>query len=183
MSRLLFRIYKLPLVGDLLCYIGSVFLRLIIPPVAWLSGGQGLRFGTSVIWIPRNKEQAILDGIECLRSHDSEMFSRLTKKQRLIIAYASNMKTASNGGRIYCLQERYIELGPEGIAAFIVASLLFSEASPSENQCRLNDRELAAVKAVPSKVLEWMCQHSFHPGLINSYRKVVTKWEESERFK
>ncbi len=80
------------------------------------------------------------------------------------------------------LHEEYIKMGPESVALFIVQSLLFCVAAPSVNQCMLKARELAAIKVVPRRTLEWMCQHSFHPGLINSYGKVVEAWEKSERF-
>jgi hypothetical protein len=109
------------------------------------------------------------------------MFLRFTKR-RLNITYSHNIRNKNNGGRFYGLHERYVKLGSEGIAAFLVSAILLSEASPSVNQCRLNDRELAALKIALRKVLEWMRQHSFHPELINSYRKVVEKWEESRRF-
>jgi hypothetical protein len=78
--------------------------------------------------------------------------------------------------------ERYVQLGPEGIATFIVSAILLSEASSSINQYRVSGRELAALKCAQRKVLEWMRQHSFNPGLINSYQKVVLNWEQSERF-
>src|ERR1700722_17700940 len=112
MSRILIKIYKLPFIGNLLCYVGYAFVRLIIPPVAWLSGGIQLKCGTSVFWIPANKKQAVLDGVELLRTRDSEMFSRLTTKQRLIIYYSQSKKSPNNGTRLYGLHDRYIEMGP-----------------------------------------------------------------------
>ena len=56
--RFLIRVYQLPIIGDLLCYVVFVVFCLIIgPAVAWLEGCQRLRFGTSVVWIPKQKAQ------------------------------------------------------------------------------------------------------------------------------
>jgi hypothetical protein len=181
-SKFLVRAYQLPIIGDLLCYGGYVFMKLLLPLNLVLIGFERMGYGTSVIWMPRNKKQAILDGIECLRSHDSEMFLRLTKKQRLVIYYSHNWKDTNSFGHVFGLHKRYIELGAEGVASFIVQSLLLSDACSSINQCKLNDLERAALKVAPRKTMEWMQQHSFHPEFIKVYRKVVEKWEQSERF-
>jgi hypothetical protein len=182
MSGLLNQIYQVPFFGDSLCYVSYAITRLIIPLAAWLSGGQRVKCGTSIFWIPRSAKKGVLDGVELLHTKDPEMFLRLTTQQRLIIVYTHNTSSPNNGTRIYGLHKRFIEMGPEGIACFLVQSIFFYEASPSVNQCRLNDRELAAIKVAPRKTLEWMSQHSFHPGLINTYRRVAEKWEQSERF-
>ncbi len=182
MSRILTKIYQLPIIGNLICYTAYICLRLVIPPMALLSGGIRLNCGTSVFWIPRNKKQTILDGIELLRTKDQEMFSRLTSKQRLIIYYGHNKNVTNAGGRVFGMHRRYIEMGSEGIACFIVQSIITSAAAPSINQCKLNDHERASLKIAGRRVLEWMQQHSFHPELIKVYQKVVEKWEQQERF-
>jgi hypothetical protein len=155
---------------------------MFVPVVMFVSGGRALRFGSSVIWTLSDKKQAILDGIQCLRTRDPELFLQFTR-QKLYVVPAGNTRMANIGGRDYGLHNRYIELGPEGVASFIVMAVFFSEASPSFNQHRLTASELAALKTAPRKLTEWMQQHAFHPGLINSYQKVALNWERRERFK
>jgi hypothetical protein len=175
------KIYRLPLAGDLLRYTVYLFVITLLPLIAWVCGGFKLKYGNSIVWTPREQKQAIQDGVECLRKCDSDMFLRFTK-QRLNIAYSFNMKSANNGGRFYNLSERYLKLGSEGIAVFMVQCTLLAEASPSLNRCKLKTVELEALKVAPQKALDWMIQHSFHASLINSYRKVVEKWEAGKRF-
>jgi hypothetical protein len=179
MRRLLIQIYQLPIIGDLLCYAVFVLFFLIIGPVVWLSGGQRLRFGTSVIWIPKKEAQIIIEGVELLRSRDPEMFIRLTTKQRLIIYYtqdASVIKKASS--RVFALHSKFVELGPECVACIIAQSLMLAAAAPHINQCRLNDQERAALKSVSRNMVEWLSKHSFHPGLISPYQKIVERQEQ-----
>lgn len=173
---------KAPILGDLLTCCLYVFVKAITFVVVWISRGRRLRYGTSVIATPKEQSQAIQDGVERLRKCDPEMFSRFSRR-RLNIAYSSNRRGPNNGGLFYILSERYIKLGAEGVAAFIVQCTLLAEASPSINRFRITANELAALKIALRKVLEWMQQHSFHPGLINSYTKVVEKWEAGKRFK
>jgi hypothetical protein len=104
-ARILSSINKLPFIGRLCCYIVYVFVLILTPIIMWGAGGRGIRFGTSVIWVPKNKQRAILDGIECLRTHDPEMFLRLGN-QRLNIVYAGNIRTANAGGIFYGIHER-----------------------------------------------------------------------------
>jgi hypothetical protein len=182
-TRFLTKVYQLPILGDLICYFGYAFMKLFTPLNLVLLGFERMRFGTSVIWTPRNKKQTILDGIEFLRNHDSEMFLRFTKKQRLVIYYSHNRSDTNSFGHVFGLHKRYLEIGAEGVASFIVQSLLLSDACSSINQCKLNDRERAGLKVAPRQTMEWMRQHSFHPKLINAYSKMAEKWEQSERFK
>lgn len=181
-QKVLFNIYGLPILGDLLCYLGYVLLGWTRPPVLWLAGHRRVRCGTSTVWVPESKRQVILDGIEWLRGHDAEMFMRFTKKQRLVIYYSRNWSDTNSLGHVFGLHDRYIALGAEGVAFFIVQSVLLSAAAPSLNQCRLSDSERNALKVAPRKAMEWMEQHSFHPKLINAYSKMAENWEQSERF-
>lgn len=179
------KILSIPIVGDMVAYVTVfpiyIFMRLAMPPIFVLSGYQRIWCGTSFIWSPKNKKQAILDGIEVLRVCGPEMYSRLTSKQRLIIFYtghAGKWNTSNLAGRVYSLDERYIELGSQGVAAFLAQALLLSEASPAINQ-KVTQSEYRVAR----RVLDWMCEYSFHPGLINSYRKVVQQWESQEHFR
>ncbi|HEX3857020.1 MAG TPA: hypothetical protein VHY30_06975 [Verrucomicrobiae bacterium] len=153
---------------------------MVSPLAVWLSGYKRVKCGTSSIWVSKNKKQVILNGIECLRSRDAEMFLRFTKKGLFI--YYSHQLNTRDAWRNFGLQERHIELGAEGVASFIVQKLFISDARPSINRSKLDDRELAALKMAPRKAMEWMQEHSFDPRLINSYRKVVEKWEQDECF-
>jgi hypothetical protein len=171
---LLREIQKTPIIGDLISSIGYIFVRYTTPPVLWLSGYQSVAIGTSVVWITKNKKKAILDGIEFLRICDPEIYLRITQRQHFFVFYSHNMMVTNAFGRICGLHKQYIKLGVEGIAVFFVQSLFLLEASPSINQLKYSEPSQAALR----KVLEWMGQHSFRPGLINAYSKVVDKWEQ-----
>lgn len=175
-------IYRLPIIGDLLCYVGYALMGCIRPPVLWLAGHRLVNCGTSSIWTPTSKRQVVLDGIEWLRSHDTEMFMNFTRKHKLIIYYSRNRSDTNSFGHVFGLHDRYTDLGAEGVAFFIVQSVLLSAASSSLNQSRLGDHERNALKVAPRKAMEWMQQHSFHPKLISAYSKMAEKWEQSERF-
>jgi hypothetical protein len=174
-------VLKLPILGNVLLYCVYPFAKFILPVMARISGWRRLKFGTSIVLTPQDQEQPIRDGIECLRRCDPEMFSRFSK-QRFNIAYSNGKGSANNGGVFFSLHERYIKLGPEGVAVFIVQCIMLAEASPSFNRYKSKANELPALKIALRKVLEWMQQRSFHPGLIDSYSKVVEKWEAGNRF-
>lgn len=131
-----------------------------------------------MIVTPKEQSHAIQDGVECLRKCDPEMYLRFSKR-RLNIAYSFNRRCQNTGGLFYSLHERYIKLGAEGVAMFVVQCTLLAEASPSISRYSRTAKELTASKEVPRKVLQWMEMHSFHAGLINSYKKVVQKWEDA----
>ena len=174
----LVRVFALPIIGNVPAYAyvlpGYFFLSLTTPLTFRLAGLRRMKCGTSVIWLPPDKKQALLNGLEFLRSCDPQMFSRLTEKQHLKIYYIGNSskKVINALGYVFGLSERYFQFGDQGIAMFLVQSLLLSESDPFLNQFKgEHDRYLLR------RVLEWMSQHSFRPGVINSYRKVVEKWE------
>jgi hypothetical protein len=82
MSRPWNSIWKLPVVGDLLYRLFWVTDWYFMCPVAATLGGcQRLRFGTSIVWVTRQKAQVVRDGVELLRSCDAEMFSRFMTEQ------------------------------------------------------------------------------------------------------
>jgi hypothetical protein len=176
--------FTLPIVGNLFCYTGYVILFLFCRLGTRLLGYKRIQLGTSVIWAPQNKVQTIFEGVECLKKCDTEMYLRLTTKQKLVFYYVQNNGGITNlFGYFFGLHDRYIKMGSEGIACFIVQSLLVSSASSSINQHRLNTRERSEFKVAARKTMEWMQQHSFQPNLINSYSKFVEKWEQSEHFR
>jgi hypothetical protein len=175
------RIARIPIIGDLIVYTLYILMRLITPFHFWVSGGQRLKYGKCIIWTPKNRKQAILDGIEFLRIHDSEMFLCLTTKQQLMIFY-SETSSKNSGGRIYALQEQYIKWGPEGIATSMVIALFMYRASRKINRFRLNNDERAALQAVPQMVLEWMYKHSIQAKLIDAYRRSSEKWVAQKYF-
>jgi hypothetical protein len=174
----LYRIHRSRIIGNLIAYIGYAWTRLYMPLAVRLAGFRQIPLGTSVIWTAKNKKQTILDGIECLRSHDPEMFLRLTTKAKLFIYYSGNYNITNLFGYLFGLREGYIKQGPEGVAYFIVQSLIVSDAHPSINQHRKNDLTYNRLRTVPRKTMEWMQQHSVDPEIINSYVKVVEHWEQ-----
>jgi hypothetical protein len=167
-------IFKIPIIGDFIAFLGYIFLRLTMPSACLLSGMQRLRYGTLIVWTPQNKKDAIVNGLELLRACDPEMYRRLTSKQHLIIVYSWKWKMANACGRFFGLHERYIEMGDQGVAMFFVQSLSLSEACPSINQSKRLPGDHMALR----NVLDWMHSQSFRPSLIESYHKVVEKWEQ-----
>ena len=164
-------VYRIPVVGDLAYYLVCAFMRLTVSPVMRLSGYSPLKCGNCTIWSPKGRVQSILEGVEYLKKHDEQMFSRLTNGRRLIFYYSDNAwQPALN---LFPLHETFIKWGAEGIAAFFVQSLLMHAASQSDNPYRINDEKRATVRAVPQKVLEWMLKHSVRGDFIDAYREVA----------
>ena len=172
------RIFKTRIIGDPMAHLGATLTRLWMPLAARLSGFTPIPLGTSVIWTPQNKKQTILDGIDCLRRRDAEMFLHLTTKSKIFMYYSVNHNSTNIYGYMFGLQEAYIKQGAEGVAYFIVQSILVSDAHPSVNQHRKSDVAYKRLKAVPRKTMEWMQRHSFDPQIIKSYMPVVEMWEK-----
>ena len=184
MQRLLNQIAQVPIVGDLFYYAYYVAAWFIISPaVAILGGLERLRFGSSVFWIPKQQAQTVREGVELLRGRDPEMFSRLTNKQRLIVYYIPPEARGDRKSdrRVFLMHSRFIEWGPEGVACFIAQSLMLAAAVHHYNQCRLSEQESAALKSVSRNMAEWLTKHSFNPGLISPYQKIVKDQEERAR--
>lgn len=140
-----------------------------------------MKYGNCLVWTPKNREQAISDGIAFLRTRDPEMFLSLTTKQRLMFFYSEAM-AKNDGGRIYALEEQYIKWGPEGIATSMIQALFMLGASPGINRLNLSNDERSALKAVPQMVLEWMRKHSIQGNLIYAYRKMSEEWVNQKYF-
>ncbi|HET7625150.1 MAG TPA: hypothetical protein VFM25_07785, partial [Verrucomicrobiae bacterium] len=150
------RIFAIPVIGDLICNVFYGFLKIIVPVFTWLGGGGRLKIGTSGIWFPEEKKEAVLNGVEFLKKHDEQMYLRIAgTKNPLLIYYSYNKRTANNGGTIYGLSERYVDWGPDGIATFLIQSLLTCEASPGSNQVRITESKLERIRNVPNEVLQW----------------------------
>lgn len=179
--RLVVALYTTPVLGDLLTGCLYLWAKAITFLVVWQSGGIRLKYGRSVIATPMPQSRAIQDGADRLSRCDPAMFLRFSR-QGLNIAYSNQSGRLTDGGLFFNLHQRYLDLGAEGVAVFLVQCTLLSEASPSINRCRIPPHEIAAMKHVLRNVLMWMRQQSFHPALIHSYKKVVEKWESSRRF-
>lgn len=176
-------INRLPIIGNLSCHLGNISFSLLWPALLWLCGYRRISCGISTFWAPQRLRKAIVEGIECLRNRDEEMFVRLTKRQRLFVYYGYNTKTSNLYGYVYAMHESYINQGAEWIACYIIQSLFVSEASPSVNRFRLTESESVALKNALRKAMERMREHSFSPELLNSYSKLVEMWEQKEAFK
>jgi hypothetical protein len=174
-------IYGIPVFGDLICKANLSITRLLIPLLYSISGCKRLKFNNCIIWTPKNRRQSIMDGIEFLQVHDPELFSCLTTKQRLIFFY-SNIPTAKSGGRFYGIDEGFIKWGSEGIATSIVESFFLFKASHGIVRVRFNERDRAAIKAVPQTVLDWMHKHSIRANLIDAYRSSSLIWMAQKSF-
>jgi hypothetical protein len=175
MQNVWHQILRLPIIGDLIYYACYLFcVGILFPAVALISGGKRLKFGTSVFWIPRQNVQVVRDGVELLRTRDPDMFSRLTSKQRLIIYYSPELSKKSSH-RLFLMHKKFIEMGAEGVACFVVQSLMIAAAVRRVNQNRLDGREKAALKSISRNMAEWLSNHSFNPGLISAYQKIVAR--------
>jgi hypothetical protein len=174
--RLVRRMYKIPLIGDVMVFSSYLVFRLIILPSLWLLGYQRFKYGTVTIWTPKNKRNAILEGMDFLKQCDSEVYSRIITKSNLFIYYCGRLKSTSGYGHIFALGEYFFTSGVQGIAVFFVQSLFLSEAAPSINQFRSNNGRQVKTAAL-WKVANWMDKHSFQSELINSYHTMIKKWE------
>jgi hypothetical protein len=170
-------IWELPIVGDLLYRIFWVTGWCLMCPISAILGGcQRLKFGTSVVWVTRQKSQVVQDGVELLQKRDPEMFSRFMGKQRLIIYYIPNRGTDRKANyRAFLMYDTFVNLGAEGVACFIVQSLMVSAAVGRVNPHRMDEQQNAALKSVSRNMMEWLSKNSFDAGLINAYQKVVER--------
>jgi hypothetical protein len=156
-----------------------VFTAVIWGPVlASLCGGQRLKFGKSVFWIPRQKAQVIRDGVALLQGRDPEMFFWFTKKQRLVIYYFDGPKShRKSSHRLFYMHSKFVDWGPQGVACFAVQSMMLAAAAPQISQNKSNEWDTALPKSVSRNMAEWLNSHSFHPRLISSYRQLIDKQE------
>jgi hypothetical protein len=170
---------RAPLIGDFLFYSVSFVIAVIwVPVLALLCGGQRLKFGRSVFWIPRQRAEVVRDGVALLQSRDPEMFYWLTKRQRLVIYYFEGSKLhRKSSHRLFYMHSRFVDWGPQGVACFAVQSLMLAAATLQTNQNNLDERRTASPKSISRNMSEWLNNHSFHPQLISSYRQLVEKQE------
>jgi hypothetical protein len=173
------QILRAPIIGEFLFYTASLFIALVwVPVLATLCRGQRLKFGRSVFWIPRQKVQVVSDGVALLRSRDPEMFFLLTTGRRLVIYYFDGPKLhRKSGHRLFFMHSKFVDWGPQGVACFVVQSLMLAPAMLPINQNRLVERGTASPKSISRNMAEWLSSHSFHPRLISSYRQLVEKQE------
>lgn len=144
-----------------------------------LGGCRRLKFGTSVIWVTRQKEQAVHDGVKLLQSRDQGMFSQFTTKQRLIIFYIPIRDTDRTADhRAFLMYDTFVNLGAEGVACFIVQSLMVAAAVGRMNPHKMDEQQKMAFKSVSRNMVEWLSNHSFQPGLISAYQKVVERQKQ-----
>jgi hypothetical protein len=170
-------IWKLPIVGDLLYHLFWVTGWYFMCPISAILGGcKRLKFGTSVVWVTKQKAEAVFDGVKLLQSRDPEMFSRFMVKQRLIIYYIPTRGTDRKANhRAFLMYDTFTNLGAEGVACFIVQSLMVAAAVGRINPHRMDEQQNAALKSVSRNMMEWLSEHSFQPGLISAYQKVVDR--------
>jgi len=170
---------RAPLIGDFLFYTVSFLTAVIwVPVLASLCGGQRLKFGRSVFWIPRQKAQVVRDGVALLQNRDPEMFYWLTKRQRLVIYYFEGSKLhRKSGHRLFFMHSKFVDWGPQGVACFAVQSLMLAAVALQINPNKSDERETASPKSISRNMAEWLGGHSFHPWLISSYRQLIEKQE------
>src|SRR3974390_782455 len=171
------QILRAPVIGDFLIYTVSLFTAVIwVPVLASLCGGQRLKFGRSVFWIPRQKAQVVRDGVALLRSRDPEMFFCLTNRQRLVIYSIEGPNSRLKPShRLFLMHSKFVDWGPQGVACFAAQSVMLAAAEPHMNPNNLEGRGTASPKSISRNMAEWLNGHSFHPWLISSYRQLVEK--------
>lgn len=177
MQEVWHQVLRLPVVGDFIYYTGYLLTLVLWGPVlSPLYGGQRLKFGGSVFWMPRQKAQVVCDGVALLRSRDPEMFFRLTSKQRLIIYNFEGPKLQRKSGhRLFFMHSKFVDWGPQGVACFIVQSLMTAAAVQRINRNRLNEQEEASLRSISRNMADWLRLHSFHPGLISALKQFVER--------
>lgn len=172
----------MPIFGSVAFYIVYLIGMVLIPLVSKLSGYQKLKFGSSIVWTPKNRREAIIDGLDYLREIDKQMYNCITADGRFVFFYTAG-KYSNFGGRYYGLEEQVVRWGREGVAAFLVQSILMFKVSPSRNKVRLKQFELTALQCVPQRVLEWMREHSFPANFIEAYSIYAKRWENQKVFR
>jgi hypothetical protein len=173
------QILRAPIIGGFIFYAVYLFTAMIwVPVFASLCGGQRLKFGRSVFWIPRQKAQVVRDGLALLRSRDPEMFFWLTRRHRLVIYYFDGPKWhRKSGHRLFFMHSKFVDWGPQGVACFVVQSLMLAAAALQINQSKLVERGTASPKSISRDMAEWLSRHAFHPKLISTYRQLVENQE------
>lgn len=167
-------LFRIPILGDIISYPTYLIFRMIVAFGVRHSGYHRFQFGRFVIWTPIEKKDPIIDALAFLQKCDPGVYDRLLWRRDLMVYYSGLWKTTNAYGRYSGLNDRYIQLGIQGVTTFLVQTLFLSEACPSFNQAKFNPNRNGALR----KVLNWMTEQSFSPGMIDSYRPVVEAWEK-----
>jgi hypothetical protein len=168
-------IYRVPVLGSVALYIWHIVGIVLIPVVSKLGGYRKLTFGSSIVWTPENRRESIIDGFDFLQSTDKKMFNCITAEGRFVFFYTAG-KCSNFGGRYYGLEEQFVGWGREGIAVFLVQSILMREAVPTMNKVNLK-QGAPALRLVAPRVVEWMRAHSFRADFIEGYCSAAHKRE------
>jgi hypothetical protein len=165
------KLYQLPLIGNLAYYTSYLLLRLTVTSfVMRITGFQRIKYGNCIFFVPKTHKETIWGGIKFLKTHDEEMFSRLTKRKRLIFYYSQGAwQRVMN---LFPIHETFIKWGPEGVAVFFVQSLFINDASPPGNPYTVNNQRRAALQAVPQRVVEWMSRRPIGREFAEAYREI-----------
>jgi len=167
-------IYEVPILGRaVFCFWYLVGQVLLIPTISKLCGYRKLTFGSSVVWTPENRREMIIEGFDFLRGLDLKMYSCITGKGHFVFFYTAG-KYSSFGGRYYGLEEQVVRWGREGVASFLVQSILMFEAVPTVGKVDFKSRN-SALRLVAPQVVQWMRDHSIRADFIESYRSATEK--------
>lgn len=174
------KIFLIPVLGEVLALLSLIIYyctwKAYAPLLLWATGLRRVKCGTSSIWVPENKKQIVMDGLQLLQSCDSQMYLSLERKKNFLIFYIgnNNKMVAGPNGKVFGIHERYFKLGPQGIVMFLVQELILSDTYP-----RFHTLKWKPERDSLRKVLVWMQDHSFPPQVIKSYQGVVEKWEQA----
>ena len=160
------RLKPILIVGHLVTY-PTVYLPtkyVLLPCLRLFDGYQKSAIGTCVILAPPNQMKVILQGIEYLRTIDSEMYQRLTAERRYVFCYKKG-----NYGRmehIYFMPETFLLWGKEGVVTCFVQTIIGSaiEQSPFKKSTMTRHQ-------VQQQVFEWLSNRSFSPELVKQYQE------------
>ncbi|HTQ50964.1 MAG TPA: hypothetical protein VMJ12_09660 [Candidatus Acidoferrales bacterium] len=115
----------------------------------------------------------ISEGFDFLQANDKKMYNCITSEGRFVFFYT--VGNCSNfGGRYYGIEEQFIRWGREGVAAFLVQSILMFDAVPTVSKVSFKPGASALRSAAP-QVVEWMRDHSFRADFIEGYRSATEK--------
>jgi hypothetical protein len=144
-------------------------LKYGLSPLLRLFGCKRTIVGTCVILAPPKQMLIILQGIEYLRTLDSEMYQRLTAERRYVFWY----NTAGRYLRIldiFSITDSFLLWGKEGVVTCFVQSVIGSalEQSPFKRS-KITDRQAR------QQLFEWLSKHSFSPELVKHYQEFAEK--------
>ena len=149
--------------GHLFSYPMYWYVKFGLGPALPLTGFKRFVVGTCTILAPPKQMQAIMQGVEYLRTLDSEMFQRLTTERRYVFWY--NKQHHMRCKEYFSVPDNYFLWGKEGVVTCFVQSIMTSSLEESPFK-----KSPVTRRQVQQQVFEWVKKNSFQPELVKQYQ-------------